>query len=192
MCRAPTPLKRNFWISDVYNRNCRHCLLSTAVKSVGTTLSNGWGPYIPPPHPYNQALGYLYMLVPHHLKPPPPILGKGYTPYLGYWLPLVITTKKKTFPGFLGKSSRDHGQKISPFPEKMGIRMRPPHALSGGPGLVYFCSEAYIIAFLFVIRGHRRRKRGGGGGAEGAVVSPKIFFWGGNKFLPPPPHVPPW
>ena len=78
------------------------------------------------------------MLIPHHLNPP--ISEKdiqGYTPlHLGYWLPLAIT-KTHPFPGFRGKSSRDEGQKIPPFPEKMGTHMRPPFAFEwggGGPG----------------------------------------------------------
>ena len=43
--------------------------------------------------------------------PPPPISAVLVT--IGYY-----KKKKKTFPGFLGKSSRDSGQKIPPFPRK--------------------------------------------------------------------------
>ena len=42
--------------------------------------------------------------------------------------------KKKSFPGFLGKSSRDKCQKSTPFPEKMGTRMWPVMRSSGAEG----------------------------------------------------------
>ena len=47
---------------------------------------------------------------------------------------VTVGTYKKTppFPGYLGKSSREYGQKIPPFPEKMGTRMRPLMHSSGG------------------------------------------------------------
>ena len=60
------------------------------------------------------------MLVPHHMKPH--ISGKGYTPYLGYWLPLAIT-QNTHFPGFSGNLP-ETTVKNTPFPEKMG----PTHA----------------------------------------------------------------
>ena len=63
------------------------------------------------------------MFVPRYLNPPPLSREKGSTPYLWYWLPLTVT-----------KSSRDYTAKNTPFPEKMGIRMRPPHAFEWGPG----------------------------------------------------------
>ena len=65
-------------------------------------------------------------------------------PYLGYWLPLAIT-KTPPFPGFLGKCSRDYGQKIPPFPEKTGIRMRPPYAFEWGPGVLQVKTEHLLI-----------------------------------------------
>ena len=75
--------------------------------------------------------------------PPTPIEPWGYlcsfliteTPYLGYWLSLAIT-KNTPFSRFswAEKSSQDYGHKITPLPEKMGIRMRPPHAFEWGGG----------------------------------------------------------
>ena len=41
------------------------------------------------------------MLVPHHLNPP--VSGKGYTSYLGYWLPLALKEENKTFLGLSRK-----------------------------------------------------------------------------------------
>ena len=60
--------------------------------------------------------------------------------YLQYWLPLAVTTPPPPppfSPGFLGKSSRDDGPKIPPFPEKMGICMWPPHTFEWGAGPAY-------------------------------------------------------
>ena len=67
-------------------------------------------------------------------SPESPISRKRiYTPYLGYWLPLAI----KINTPFWGLSQEIFLRvlpKIPPFPEKMGIRMRPPHAFDGGGG----------------------------------------------------------
>ena len=48
----------------------------------------------PPPAPTLLESGGTYMLIPHHLNPPPPITGNGYTPYLGYCLTLIASYKK--------------------------------------------------------------------------------------------------
>ena len=66
------------------------------------------------------------MLNPHHLKPPISYLGKiskDIPPYLRYWVPLAIYKKTPPFPGFLGKSSRDYGQKY-PLSRENGTRQR--------------------------------------------------------------------
>ena len=80
----------------------------------------------PPPTPIEP--GVTCMLVPHHRIPP--ISGKGYTPYLGYWLPLAIT-KPPPFRIFSGNLPETTAQKYPPFPKKMGIYMRPPRAFGG-------------------------------------------------------------
>ena len=67
------------------------------------------------------------MLVPHHRKPP--ISGIGYTPHLGFWL-----QKHPLFRVFLGKSSRDYGQQIPSFPEKMGNMHATPLCIRVGGG----------------------------------------------------------
>ena len=74
-----------------------------------------------PPPPYSHRTRGYIILVPRYLNPLS--REKGYTPYLWYWLPLTVT-----------KSSRDYTAKNTPFPEKMGIRMRPPHAFEWEPG----------------------------------------------------------
>ena len=109
------------------------------------------------------------MLVPHHLNPPS--REKGYTPYLGYWLPLAVTKKHHTlFWVFLGNLPETTGAKIPPFPEKMGIRMRPltpglTHSEWGGGGAGYsqiveklcgttlhsFCTQ-HSLFYLFFLR----------------------------------------
>ena len=74
------------------------------------------------------------MLVPHHLNPP--ISGKGYTfppppppiSGIGYHWQL----QKHPLSFFLGRSPRDYGQKIPPFPENMGIYACGPLMHSGG------------------------------------------------------------
>ena len=72
----------------------------------------------------------------HSPSPEPSYIGKRISkdipPYLGYLLPLAITKKTPPFPGFLGNASRDYSQKIPPFTEKMGTRMRPPYAFEWG------------------------------------------------------------
>ena len=78
------------------------------------------------------------MPIPHHLTP----LSRekdiqGYTPppYLGYWLPLA-TTKTPPFPGFLGKSSRDYGQKIPPLSRENGNAHAAPYAFEWGARVI--------------------------------------------------------
>ena len=74
------------------------------------------------------------MLIPHHQNPP--VLGKGhprtYPPISGIGYRWQLQ-KNTPFPGFLGKSSRDYGQKIPTFPRKWeracGLLMHS----SGGP-----------------------------------------------------------
>ena len=74
----------------------------------------------------------------HYPSPEPPYLGKRISkviaPYLGYWLPLAIT-KTPLFLVFSGNLPETTARN-TPFPEKMGTRMRPPYAVhsSGGPG----------------------------------------------------------
>ena len=81
----------------------------------------------PDPHS-NTTRRYLDMLISHHLNPPPPppISVKdiqGYTPYLGYWLPLTNKKSIPFSPGFLGKSSSENIPETTaqntPFPEKI-------------------------------------------------------------------------
>ena len=82
-------------------------------------------------------------------SPEPPYLGKRIytcTHVYGYWLPLAMT-KTPPFPGFLGKSSRDYGQKY-PISREWECACGP---LSGGGG-------------------------GGGGGGWGAEAPPRFFF----------------
>ena len=55
--------------------------------------------------PYSHRTRGYIMLVPRYLNPP--ISWKGYTLYLGYWLPLAVT-----------QSSGDYTAKIPPFPRK--------------------------------------------------------------------------
>ena len=91
------------------------------------------------------------MLVPHHWNPPPPpILGKGYIPYLGYWLPLAIT-KNTPFWGFSWKIFPGTTAKLPPFSKKMlrcrGIVVWPLDSHAEGPGsnptvARYFCPSA--------------------------------------------------
>ena len=87
-----------------------------------------------PPGPHSHKPGGTYA---HSPSPEPPISGKGY-PRIYTPLSRVLVTvgnyKNTPFPGFLGKSSRDYGQKIPPFPEKMGTRMRPLCIRVGGGG----------------------------------------------------------
>ena len=78
---------------------------------------------LPPPPPTPRTRGYLCSF-PITRTPPP---------YLGYWLPLAIT-KTHPFPGFLGKSFRDYGQKRPPFPRKWECTCCPLMHSSGGPG----------------------------------------------------------
>ena len=76
----------------------------------------------PPPLPYNQGVP---MLIPHHMNPP--ISGKEHTPYLRYWLLLVITKKNTPFSG------------LSRFPEKMRTCIRV------GSGITTTLSHSYPL-----------------------------------------------
>ena len=75
-----------------------------------------------------------YMLVPHHRNPL--FREKFIPPYLGYWLLPLAITKKTPFSGFSREIDLPETtvKKIPPFPEKMGMRMRPPHAFEWGGG----------------------------------------------------------
>ena len=84
----------------------------------------------PPPPPHIESGVPMY-----HLKPP--ISGTRYPRYLGYWLPVAILLQKKTplsraFSGDLPKTT----PQSTPFPEKMGTRMRLAymHSSVGGGG----------------------------------------------------------
>ena len=96
---------------------------------------------IPRPH-FHRTRGYLYMLIPHQLTPPPPPLSRekdiqGYIPYLGYWLPLAITKKIPfscmVFLGNLPETTAPN----TPFPEKMpnGNPHVAPYAFEWGAGV---------------------------------------------------------
>ena len=86
-----------------------------AGKTISDRQSVGASPP-PPPHSIEPCRGY-HVCSP---SPEPPISGIGY-----HWQ----LQKTPPFPGFLAKSSRDYyGQKIPPFSEKMGMRMRPRYA----------------------------------------------------------------
>ena len=89
----------------------------------------------------------------HSPSPQPPYPGKRiskdipYTPYLGYGYHWQLQ-KTPPFPGFLEKSSHDvlitcinwdyscnkqqTTKNTTPFPEKMGKRMRPPYDIRVG------------------------------------------------------------
>ena len=84
----------------------------------------------PSPHSH-RTRGVPIMLVPHYLNSP--ISGKGYTPYLGYWLPLA-NTKNTPFSGFPGKSFRDYCQKFPPFPIKWEYACGGPSCFRVGGG----------------------------------------------------------
>ena len=74
------------------------------------------------PGPHSHRTRGTCMLIPHHLNPC--ISGIGY-----HW------QLQQTPPGFLGKSTQDCCPKIPPpFPEKMTIRIWPPHAFEWGGG----------------------------------------------------------
>ena len=74
------------------------------------------------------------MLVPHHLKPP--ISGKVYTPYLGYWLLLAIT--KNTPSSGL---SREIFSRIRPKNTPLSRQNGNTHAFKGAYNLVLY----YVI-----------------------------------------------
>ena len=88
---------------------------------------------LPPPFPYNQGVAYLCSFP---ITRTPISREKDITPYLGHWLPLAITTNKKQFSWFSREFFPRRRPKNTPppFPEKMGMRMRPPHAFEGGGG----------------------------------------------------------
>ena len=89
------------------------------------------GASAPPPPPSLRTSGYLYARSP---SPEPSISGKGYTPYLWYWLPLAIT-KNTPFSGLsVWEIFPRLRPKNTPFPEKMGIGMQRPHAFEWGGG----------------------------------------------------------
>ena len=83
----------------------------------------------PPPHS-NRTRGYLcsfpitWTLLSQE-KDIPPISGIGY-----HWQ----LHKNPPFPGFLGKSSRDYGQKYPPFPRKWEYACSPLMHSRGGGG----------------------------------------------------------
>ena len=114
-------------------------------------------------------------------EPPYMISGKGFprispSKNLGYWLPLAIT-KHTTFPGFLGKSTRDYGQNIPPpplFRELMGTRMRPPYLhSSGGPGT---CRERENKKHRFMQTQSVEKKRPW----KRLEKEKNVALWGGN------------
>ena len=90
-------------------------------------------PAPPPPTPIEPGGTYA-----HSPSPEPPYLGKrifkDIPPYLGigYRWQLQNTLP---FPGFLGKSSRDYGQKYPHFLRKWECASGPLMHSSGGPGL---------------------------------------------------------
>ena len=84
--------------------------------------------HLPPPPPI-ESLG-TYARSP---SPEPPISGKGYTHYLRYRLPLAIT-KNSPFPGLFREIFRRLRPQNTPFPKKMGTRMRPSYTFEGGGG----------------------------------------------------------
>ena len=87
----------------------------------------------------------------HSPSPEPPISGKRISrdipPYLRYWLPLAIT-ENIPFPGFLGKSSRDYGQKIPNFPRKWERACGPLMHSNGGPGFRVIQYNTILCIFV--------------------------------------------
>ena len=97
----------------------------------------------------------LYTYLQYVGRPCPPLhRTRGYmcsfpitwTPYLGYWLPIGTPPPKKkkeeeeeeeeAFPGVSREifASSETTAKITPFPDKLWIRMRPPFAFECGGG----------------------------------------------------------
>ena len=79
--------------------------------------------YLVRPRPQSHRItGYLSMLVPSHLNPPPPpYIAKEINPHFGYWLiiiiiPLAITKKKKHPTPFPGRS-RSRNLAVSATPK---------------------------------------------------------------------------
>ena len=103
----------------MYSRSSQFCQYMN-VSSINASLT---------PTPSHRTRGYLCSF-PSTGTPPPPISGNGYyippISGIGYHWQL----QKHPFSGISRKSSRDYGPKIPPFPEKMGIRMRHPHAFA--------------------------------------------------------------
>ena len=71
--------------------------------------------------------------------PPPPLFREkdiqGYTPHLGYWLPLAITKKNTPFSWFSREIfQRLRQKKIPPFPRKWERACPLMHSSGGGGG----------------------------------------------------------
>ena len=72
----------------------------------------------------------------------PLTLGKGYTPYLGYWLPLAVTKHTPSFGLSQEIFPRLKPKKYPLFPENMGTCMLHPYAFEfGGGGAHLVCSR---------------------------------------------------
>ena len=103
-----------------------------------TAVTSGIPVGIPAPPHSHRIRGFLCSFL---ITRTPLSVGKKYTPYLGYWLPLAITTtKNRPFPGFLWNLPETTPPKypLSRENEKMEKRMRPPYAFDwGGPGHQY-------------------------------------------------------
>ena len=69
------------------------------------------------------------------------------TPYMGDWF------KNTPFSGF---SREDSNGQNTPFPEKIGIRMRPPCTFEWGGGALYTFLYEYSSAKVFIIVRARR------------------------------------
>ena len=88
----------------------------------------------------------------HSPPPEPPYLGKRISkdnifPYLGYWLPLAITKKKKILV-FSGNLPETTAKKTPPFWRKWERACGPLMHSSGGPGWL-----ANVLVLYYTLKG---------------------------------------
>ena len=89
-------------------------------------------PSSPPPSTPIEP-GGTYTRSPSPEPPPPPISGKGYTPYLGYRLP-IGNYKKTLFSAFSVNFPETEAKRYTPFPRKWERACGPLCIWSGGGG----------------------------------------------------------
>ena len=106
--------------------------------------------------------GGTYILIPYHLKPPPPHLGKGYNPYLGYWLYTIGNYRKPhLFRAFSGILPETTAKKYPLSRQKWEYPCGPLMHLRGGgclfPSVIYcsslvakWCLSSYPSVLLYL------------------------------------------